>query len=310
MEYSEGSSSSPLSTMSIRGRSIAFASSLVFQRIALDASISAQHILLASGLSTTATMLQAAPRENCIPPTAPFQTGYLNARDAYDLDVELMASPGFTLEQLMELAGLSVAQVVYEVTPAPKSQVLFVCGPGNNGGDGLVAARHLVLFGHDAVVVYPKRSPKQPHYANLVQTCEDLGIPILEELPQDLSVFSTMVDAIFGFSFSGIPREPFASILKSMMKAQADFKIPIVSVDVPSGWNVDEGDVSGLGFQPQVLVSLTAPKLCSKNFKGRHFCGGRFLNPSLAEKYNITMPPYPGSSQFMELPPPVLDSTA
>ena len=44
-----------------------------------------------------------------------FDTGYLNAQDAADLDVELMSTPGFSLEQLMELAGLSVAEAVYEV---------------------------------------------------------------------------------------------------------------------------------------------------------------------------------------------------
>lgn len=73
-----------------------------------------------------------------------FETGYLNAQDAADLDVELMSTPGFSLEQLMELAGLSVAEAVYEVaategkncneddtddvTKKRKKRVLLVCG--------------------------------------------------------------------------------------------------------------------------------------------------------------------------------------
>lgn len=288
------------------GRSLAFVSTLAFRRITAVHSFPVGYLGLASRISTTATLLHSASGMlSDTTGTCPsFQTGYLNAKDAYDLDVELMTSPGFTLEQLMELAGLSVAQVVFEVTPTPPGKVLIVCGPGNNGGDGLVAARHLALFGHEVVVVYPKRTTRQPHYTNLVQTCQDLDIPILDEMPNNLARFSTMVDAIFGFSFDGAPREPFASILTLMMNAQSEFNIPIVSVDVPSGWNVDEGDVSGLGFMPQVLISLTAPKLCSKKFQGRHFCGGRFLPPALAQKYNITMPPYPGTAQFMELSPP------
>ena len=111
-----------------------------------------------------------------------FDTGYLNAKDAAALDVALMSVPGYTLEQLMELAGLSVAEAVYQVlasgdsTRVPK-RILVVCGPGNNGGDGLVAARHLVMFGYEAKVVYPKKSQlKHPHYTNLIQQCEDLGI--------------------------------------------------------------------------------------------------------------------------------------
>lgn len=75
----------------------------------------------------------------------------------------------------------------------------------------------------------------------------------------------------------------------------------------PIGWNVDMGDVMNVGFQPDVLVSLTAPKLCSKNFRQRHFVGGRFLPLSLAEKYHIQMPPYPGVSQVMEITKPEED---
>ena len=61
-----------------------------------------------------------------------FDTGYLNAQDAADLDVELMSTPGFSLEQLMELAGLSVAEAVYDVAGVndggKKKSVLLVCG--------------------------------------------------------------------------------------------------------------------------------------------------------------------------------------
>ena len=80
---------------------------------------------------------------------------YLSAKAAQNLDIDLMSSEGdnachFTIYQLMELAGLAVAQSTYdyyekEVRKDQKKQprVLAICGPGNNGGDGLVAARHL-----------------------------------------------------------------------------------------------------------------------------------------------------------------------
>jgi len=69
---------------------------------------------------------------------------------------------------------------------------------------------------------------------------------------------------------------------------QKEFGTIVVSVDVPSGWNVDEGDVAGLGFMPDVLVSLTVPKTCVRGFTtGRHFVGGRFLPDKLARKYNV-----------------------
>lgn len=240
-------------------------------------------------------------------------TGYLNAADAAALDAELMSTPGFSLEQLMELAGLSVAEAVYQVLPPPQPspsaaesgngvqpKILLVCGPGNNGGDGLVAARHLKFFGYDCVVVYPKQSSKQ-HFVNLVQQCKDVDVSVLEEMPADLNEYDGIVDAIFGFSFKGAPREPFATALQQMIEAQQKGKVAVISVDVPSGWNVDEGDVANTGFVPDVLVSLTTPKESARRFQGRHFVGGRFLPPKLAEKYQVQMPPYPGVSQVMEV---------
>ena len=225
-------------------------------------------------------------------------TGYLDASSAYALDQQLMTTPGFTLAQLMELAGLSVAQAVHEVVPA-HSSILVICGPGNNGGDGLVAARHLTHFGHVCTVVYPKESKREPHYANLVQQCRDMGLEIRSDLPAEAAdglAYTAIVDAIFGFSFQGEPREPFASIIDFLKKADKQL---VISVDVPSGWHVEEGG----DWQPDVLISLTAPKLCAQKFTGRHFIGGRFLPPALAEEYKIQMPPYPGSSQVMEVDP-------
>ena len=61
----------------------------------------------------------------------------------------------------------------------------------------------------------------------------------------------------------------------------------IHSVDVPSGWNIDLGDTMGTGFKPDVLTSLTTPKLCSRSFEGRNFVGGRFLPPKITDKYRI-----------------------
>ena len=237
-----------------------------------------------------------------------FETGYLNAKDAYDLDQQLF-STGYTLEQLMELAGLAVAEAIYDILPPSpmasndtKQKVLIVCGPGNNGGDGLVAARHLVLFGYEAIVVYPKRSSREEHYGKLVKQCEDVDIQIYDSIPLTTDQmnkktttaeklnneddgeesssniqYDVIIDAIFGFSFKGEAREPFGTIIQQMIEIQQQQKVPIVAVDVPSGWNVDEGDVANTGMVPDVLISLTAPKLCSKEFKGRHFVGGKYI---------------------------------
>lgn len=95
----------------------------------------------------------------------------------------------------------------------------------------------------------------------------------LESLNKNLSQSDVILDAIFGFSFQPPVRAPFDAVLPLLSKS----KLPIVSVDIPSGWNVEKGDDLAVGLHPDVLVSLTAPKLGVQSFKGRHFLGGRFV---------------------------------
>ncbi|KAK2391608.1 pyridoxine/pyridoxamine 5'-phosphate oxidase 1, chloroplastic [Trifolium repens] len=246
---------------------------------------------------------------------------YLKQQEAAEIDETLMGPLGFSVDQLMELAGLSVATSIYEVyKPGEYSRVLTVCGPGNNGGDGLVAARHLYHFGYKPLVYYPKRTPK-PLYAGLVTQLEALSIPFLsvEDLPSDFSNnFDILVDAMFGFSFHGSPRPPFDDLIQRLVSLrdnhnQIGQKRPvIVSVDIPSGWHVEEGDVDGTGIKPDMLISLTAPKFCAKKFGGpHHFLGGRFVPPAIAEKYKLILPPYPGTSMCVRIgKPPQIDISA
>jgi NAD(P)H-hydrate epimerase len=237
----------------------------------------------------------------------------LGARAAAELDAELMRQPGFSLDQLMELAGLSVACAVAAVWPLA-SRLLVVCGPGNNGGDGLVASRHLAHFGFRPVVLYPKE-PREALYVNLLQQVRDLDVAVWRELPGGVvpaDEFDGLVDAVFGFSFNpaGGVRAPFDGILRAL----AASSVPIASVDIPSGWDVEQGDLSGtgLGLQPHMLISLTAPKPCALRFQGQHhFLGGRFLPPHLARKFGLTgLPRFPGTDQCVRLPVPLAEAAS
>ncbi|KAF7638899.1 NAD(P)H-hydrate epimerase [Meloidogyne graminicola] len=218
-------------------------------------------------------------------------------QEAIDIDQELFNS--FSVDQLMELAGLSCAQAIFSFYK--KGKVLVVTGPGNNGGDGLVCARHLKHFGFSPTIVNPKPSKSELMMRLIVQT-QQLGIEHLETLPKDLNNFNLIVDAIFGFSFKPPIREPFTQIIKQLAE-QKD--VPIFSIDIPSGWDVEKGpsnidDSSTPSIMPDSLISLTAPKLCAQFFKGKHhFIGGRFLPTKISEKLNL--PPYEGSNQFIHI---------
>lgn len=229
----------------------------------------------------------------------------LSQKEAQGIDEELFSEYAYSVDQLMELAGHSCAVAftkAYSKESLGRNEgaVLVVCGPGNNGGDGLVCARHLRLFGYNPTVFYPKRTNKQL-YLNLTKQCQKMDIPFLSFLPSEpqlvANAYNVIIDALFGFSFKGPVRPEFASVIETMMKSQ----LPILSIDVPSGWDVEKGDPTGI--QPEVLVSLTAPKICAKFFAGkRHFLGGRFVPPELAAKYDLNLPPYPGTEPILELP--------
>ncbi|PYI05296.1 YjeF N-terminal domain-like protein [Aspergillus sclerotiicarbonarius CBS 121057] len=224
----------------------------------------------------------------------------ISSKDAASLDQDLMEIGGWSLDQLMELAGLSVSQAVYRIHPPSSGKdVLVVCGPGNNGGDGLVAARHLAQYGYRPSIFYPKQG-KNELYQRLKTQLENLSVPFVSDLAVAIKSSDFLVDAIFGFSFGGPLREPFPTIISQIETAT----IPVLSVDAPSSWDIESGppkEGPGSKFMPEALISLTAPKPCVKYYRGRHFLGGRFLTKSITEKYGLDLPQYPGIDQIVEV---------
>lgn len=238
-------------------------------------------------------------------------SSYLNQERAIQVDADLMSPEGgFSIDQLMELAGLSVASAILkEYPPASHPRVLILCGPGNNGGDGLVAARHLHHFGFQPRVVYPMMdviTTKNDLYRRLTVQLIQLSIPLsMEWEPSpDHGEHDVIVDAIFGFSFKGWrgggQDAPFDEFVERL--SMDSLAVPVVSVDIPSGWDVEVGPPAERAIQADMLVSLTAPKLCAVEFRGRfHYLGGRFVPPNIVVKNGLQLPPYPGSEQCVRL---------
>ena len=111
--------------------------------------------------------------------------------------------------------------------------------------------------------------------------------------------YQVIMDAVFGFSFSGAVRAPFDTVLPRL----AATTTPVISVDIPSGWSVDGGEKAEGSVQPAALISLTAPKLCAKELPAgvQHYLGGRFLPPAIIDKYKLQLPNYEGCSQVVRL---------
>ena len=215
---------------------------------------------------------------------------FINAELSQKIDQELMGNYEYSVDQLMEIAGLTVAKVINkEFVKGNKCKIITLCGPGNNGGDGLVASRFLKEFGNQVDILYPKRNNKNELYKRLVTQCENYEINIMEktydsieEYKQLFDKYDFIVDALFGFSFKGEIRQPFKTIIDAMK----EYENKIISIDIPSGFDINNGNIFNT-FIPKVLISLTLPKLCSKSFKGEHFLGGRFVPKKLFEHFNL-----------------------
>ena len=231
--------------------------------------------------------------------------GLISQQDSVAIDDELLTTYKYTIEQLMEVAGLTVAEIVADIYPKQQQtdRILICVGPGNNGGDGLIAARHLISFGMDPVIFCPKRA-KSPVMERLFAQVEALNVPLLDTLPSPDAVskdYSAVLDCLFGFSFKLPVRKPFDDILKALVEVST----PLISLDIPSGWDVDQGpgEVSEeMRLQPETLISLTAPKLCAKHFKGKHhILGMRIVPTQLLKKYGVSFPVFPGTKQYIEI---------
>ncbi|XP_005534016.1 PREDICTED: yjeF N-terminal domain-containing protein 3 [Pseudopodoces humilis] len=223
--------------------------------------------------------------------------------EAEAVEQELLEDYRFGRQQLIEIWGHACAVAVTKAFPLPSLRrrqptLLVLCGPGQNGAIGLVCARHLRSFDYEPTIFYPKRSP-DPLHRDFTTQCEKMDIPFLSYLPTEVQLvndaYNAVVDAVLGAEVTE-GTEPCAAILATLRH----IRIPIVSLDVPSGWSAGAGDSGDIS--PDVLVSLVAPKECARRFQGRsHFLAGRFVPEELRRKFGISGPEYPGSDCVVAL---------
>jgi NAD(P)H-hydrate epimerase len=166
--------------------------------------------------------------------------------------------------ELMEHAGAAVARFLRLQWPASR-RVAVVCGKGNNGGDGLVAARHLMDAGCEVQVVLLAgvAALKGDAAANLYRLVLDPLVVTDEEALQSHAVQDALrradviVDAVFGTGFHP-PMDALTAAVKRTLDASA---APVLAVDLPSGWDADSREPHMEAFRADAVVTFTAPKL-------------------------------------------------
>lgn len=166
------------------------------------------------------------------------------------------------VDVLMERAGLAVALAAAEMGVGYGSRVSVLCGPGNNGGDGYVAARHLSRRGVAVQVeaLAPPRTEAARAAAELARRSGVTASPMGEPARVDV-----VVDAVFGGGFRrGLPPE---------LEPWLEIDVPVVAVDVPTGLDPDTGTVDTASFRAERTVTFEALKPGHLLGAGPDHCG-------------------------------------
>jgi ADP-dependent NAD(P)H-hydrate dehydratase / NAD(P)H-hydrate epimerase len=181
---------------------------------------------------------------------------------------------GVAEERLMEHAGTAVAAAVHALAVDTGrwgiGPIVILCGPGNNGGDGYVAARRLALNGGRVVVavVASEARPTGPTSArNWDRIARDAGIDkVHAPVARDVVVFgrgietaAVIVDALLGTGVRGPLREPIRTAVDMVNRARAA-GIPVVAVDTPTAVDLSSGEPSDPAVRADLTVTFHRPK--------------------------------------------------
>lgn len=219
----------------------------------------------------------------------------LNGKEMKEFDARSIKGYGIPSLVLMERAAMAVAEKAEEILEKEEAGTVWsVCGFGNNGADGVAAARMLFLKGYDVKIVFPQRDGKgsEELEAQLnvvkrlgipVMTAEDLPDPVEKKIPvqpfrkageRKRSCRGVILDAIFGIGLSRNVEGAYRKLIR-WINGQEDMKV--IAVDVPSGISSDNGSVMGDAVRADVTVTFGEKKLGQVLFPGRELCGHLFV---------------------------------
>ncbi len=191
---------------------------------------------------------------------------------------------GVDLLQMMELAGSHLAEVVrLELGGDLRGRTVVVAvGPGNNGGGGLAAARHLANRGARVHAVLARPAARlaeagRHQLATLLGMGADCCVMTYDLRDDDLAAMlgaaDAVVDAVLGYSLRGAPRDEVARLLGFVNGSGR----PVVSLDVPSGVDPDTGQAPGLAVAAAATLTLALPKTGLLTAAGRAAAGKLYL---------------------------------
>jgi hydroxyethylthiazole kinase-like uncharacterized protein yjeF len=172
-------------------------------------------------------------------------TPLFDAEGIRGVDRWAIEEQGVPSPELMQAAATALAEAVAGL--APQGAVRVLCGKGNNGGDGRIAAELLARMGFE------------------VEIAEIFSEAVPADFDAWLAGAGAVVDAIFGTGFAGAPREPAAAAIEAINRCGA----PVVACDIASGVDASSGEIAGQAVEADLTVSFHAAKLGQRIAPGK-----------------------------------------
>jgi len=218
----------------------------------------------------------------------------LTTAQMVEVDRLMIEVYGISLEQMMENAGRNLAELARRMLGGQVigRQITVLCGAGNNGGGGMVAARHLHNLGVQVSVVLasdPKRLKDVPaHQWSILRALQ------LDRADFDLDSSALILDALLGYGSQGDPRPP----IKDWIERANASGISILSLDSPSGLDTTIGMPGKPCIRAEATMTLALPKTGLLASQARPFVGKLYLA-------DIGVPPelYAAPSLGLEISP-------
>ena len=207
-----------------------------------------------------------------------------------------------SLPQMMENAGRHLADLAWQMVnkdsrPKPPSKILVVCGTGNNGGGGMVAARYLSNWGCDvSIYLAGKTNRLKSTPAKQWETVKRLSLSIIA--PEDagltdrLNEAELIIDAILGYGVSGNPHGLAGAAINAIF---ASNRSRILALDTPSGLDTTSGIAGKPTVKASATITLALPKIGLIRPSARKYVGDLYVAdigvpPVLYKKLNIKYP--------------------
>ena len=202
----------------------------------------------------------------------------VTAEEMRRIDRDTIDEFGIPALLLMERAGSSVADRIMEIYGPRK--VIVACGSGNNGGDGMVAARILRDEGWDVSVFLASDPNKLKNDAQLqYQAALRFGVPVnnsamlIEHASELFRPHTIIIDALFGTGLSKEIRGRYSELINVLNKSG----LPIVAIDIPSGISSDTGQVMGDAISADYTITFGLPKRGHFLYPGAEHTGKLFI---------------------------------